>query len=300
MHHFEISRCSPAELQAALQCLHEGLSTDQQAMLVATLEQIAEVGESAFLGLLIAKHGKDIISATWIQFTPGSAAVIWPPSLDSPAARDLLAAAATLLDKRQTALAQILFAATHPIDETVLSAGGFRRLADLAYLTLERANFPNRMKTSLSFKPHADQHPERLGSMIARSYDGTLDCPELNELRSPAETISGYKVQGQFLSGNWYLAAVNGVDVGCLILAEHPPGDNLELIYMGVVPEARGHGYGEQIVRYAIEQSRASQAKRLVLAVDERNRPAMEMYRSVGFVMWDRRTVYGRMRKRSK
>jgi ribosomal protein S18 acetylase RimI-like enzyme len=297
MNRFEISYCSTTELQPALKCLHEGLSPDQQTMLVAALDSLAGGEHAGFSGLLIAKRAEHIIATTWVQFTPGSAAVVWPPMLEGPAARELMIAAADLLEKRQTALAQILFAATDPIDEPVLVAGGFRRLANLAYLTLERENFPHRAETSLHFEPHADQYPERLGSVIARSYQASLDCPELNDLRTPSEVIAGYKIQGQFTSENWFLVSEDGMDVGCLILARHPPGDHVELVYMGVVPEVRGRGYGEEIVRFAVEQTRASKAKRLVLAVDERNTLAMQMYRRIGFVMWERRTVYTRMRK---
>lgn len=299
MNRFEISQCPTNELQPALKCLHAGLSSDQQAIFVATLDSLANGEEEDFSGLLVAKRAEHIIAATWVQFTPGSAAVMWPPALEGPAARDLFVAAAELLKDRHTVLAQILFAATDPIDESVLAAGGFARLADLAYLTLERANFPCNVGTSLHFEPHADQHVDRLSSIIMRSYRASLDCPELNDLRTPSEVIAGYKVQGQFASENWFLVSADGLDVGCLILTEHPPGDNVELVYMGVVPEVRGHGYGEQIVRFAVERTRASMAKRLVLAVDERNRPAMEMYRRAGFVIWDRRTVFARMRSRA-
>ena len=220
--------------------------------------------------------------------------------VDSPAAGDLMMAIANLLDERQIALAQILFATTDPIDEEFLAAAGFTRLVDLAYLTLERSNFPNPRETSLEFVPRADEHPKRLAAMIERSYRATLDCPELNELREPAEVIAGYKVQGQFAGDNWFLVRAEGADIGCLILTEHPPGKNWELVYMGVVPEARGHGYGEQIVRFAVERTRQSRAERLVLAVDQRNQPALDMYRHVGFVMWDRRTVFARLRKRDE
>jgi ribosomal protein S18 acetylase RimI-like enzyme len=295
MSRFAISRCSAAELQPALKCLHEGLSSDQQAMLVATLDSLASGNQADFSGLLVAKHDEHIVAATWVQFTSGSAAVVWPPSLDSPAARDLFSTAANLLDDKQTALAQILFSATDPIDEAVLVPSGFHRLADLAYLTLELANSLKRVETSLRFEPHADQQPERLGTVITQSYQASLDCPELNDLRTPAEVIAGYKLQGQFASNNWFLISADDADVGCLILAEHSPGENVELVYMGIVPEARGLGYGEEIVRFAVEQARTTSAKRLVLAVDERNAPALAMYRRVGFVMWDRRTVYARL-----
>ena len=177
MNRIEISRCLPAELQAAFKCLHAGLSADQQPMLVQTLDQIATSDAEAFSGLLVATaHGK-LIAATWVQFTPGSAAVVWPPARDSPAAGDLMMAVANLLDEREIALAQILFATTDPIDEEFLAAAGFTRLVDLAYLTLERSNFPNPHETSLEFVPCADEHPKRLAAMIERQLSGNARLP---------------------------------------------------------------------------------------------------------------------------
>jgi mycothiol synthase len=193
----------------------------------------------------------------------------------------------------------MLFSPTEPIAEKLLAVGGFNKLADLAYLTLERANFPPYSdKQALEFVPHASDFPDQIHTLIEQSYEGTLDCPELNDVRTPAEVVEGYKVQGSFDSDKWFMVQSDGVDVGVLILTEHPPGETWELVYMGVVPSARGRGFGEAIVRFGIEQTRQSNAERLVLAVDERNTRALEMYRRVGFVMWDRRCVYARVYKR--
>ena len=295
-----VSRCPPAHLHTALRCLHDGLSADQRAALVRTLEQVGTTDRAAFSGLLIATRNDAIVAATWVQFTPGRAAMIWPPAWSGPAAKELLSAAAALLDEHGIALAQVLFTTTEPVREDVLAGGGFYRLADLAYLTLERANFPDLPPSALKFESRADEHPARLASIIQRTYEATLDCPELNDLREPSDVVAGYKVQGRFNNDHWYIASADGTDVGCLILAEHPPGESWELVYMGIVPEARSHGYGEQIVRFGIEQVRQSRAERLVLAVDERNQPALNMYHRAGFVLWDRRVVYARLRKQAK
>lgn len=299
MERFVIRRCPRSDLHSALKCLHAGLSSDQQAMLVETLGQLTS-DEALLAGLLVAELAGKAVSATWVQFTPGSTAVVWPPALESPAASELLLAAAELLDRQQISLSQMLFAGGDLIDEALLATGGFRRLASLAYLTLERSSFPHPTESTLTFEAHADREPARLGAILARSYQQSLDCPELNDVRDPAEVIEGYQAQGQYNSAHWFLVRAEGADVGCLILTEHPRSENCELVYMGVVPEARGRGYGEQIIRFAGAHTSQLRAERLVLAVDERNEPALAMYRRVGFVMWDRRTVYARIRKREK
>jgi mycothiol synthase len=301
MFQIQVRTCPPAEIKYALEILHAGLPADQQPTLLQTLAAMAPLDPREFRGLLVAVSDGTIIAAAWIQFMPGNSAAVWPPAFDSPAARQLLSGVDQVLRNCGTALAQMLFSPAEPIDEKLLAVGGFNKLADLAYLTLERANFPKTpVESPLEFVPRAGDLPDRLHAVIEQSYEGTLDCPELNEVREPAEVVEGYKLQGKFDSDNWFLVHSNGADVGVLILAEHPPGETWELVYMGVVPSARGQGFGEAIVRFAIDRARNSNAERLVLAVDERNTLALEMYRRVGFVMWDRRRVYARVYKPGK
>ena len=65
-----------------------------------------------------------------------------------------------------------------------------------------------------------------------------------------------------------------------------------ENAYLGIVPEARRHGYGRQLARKAIVEARAAGAAQLTLSVDARNRPAWELYRGLGFESFDQREVY--------
>lgn len=301
MFQIHVRSCPPADIKQALEVLHAGLPADQRGTLLQTLAAMAPLDPREFRGLLVAITDEAIVAAAWIQFMPGNSAAVWPPAFDSPVAKHLFSAINQVLETRGTALAQMLFSPAEPIDEKLLAIGGFSKLADLAYLTLERANSPKASANSqLEFVPRACDFPDRLHVTIEKSYEGTLDCPELNDVRAPAEVVEGYKLQGKFEPGNWFLVQSSGADVGVLILAEHPPGETWELVYMGVVPSARGRGFGEAILRYAIEHVWNSRAERLVLAVDERNTLALEMYQRVGFVMWDRRRVYARVYKPGK
>jgi mycothiol synthase len=65
-------------------------------------------------------------------------------------------------------------------------------------------------------------------------------------------------------------------------------------MYMGVAPEMRGRGLGAQITQFAAWLGSLAGIERIVLAVDAANTPAVQMYRTTGFEMWDRRTVYVR------
>ena len=83
-----------------------------------------------------------------------------------------------------------------------------------------------------------------------------------------------------------------GRDVGCLLLADYGEHGNCELTYMGLVPSARGNGWGVLVTRYAQWVTGSLERDRIVLAVDSANQPARNMYAAAGFRGWDRRQVY--------
>jgi GNAT superfamily N-acetyltransferase len=64
---------------------------------------------------------------------------------------------------------------------------------------------------------------------------------------------------------------------------------------MGVLPAARGHGWGAGIVRYAQWLAGQAARGRLVLAVDAANAPALRMYAAAGFRQWDQTSVFLRI-----
>ena len=102
-------------------------------------------------------------------------------------------------------------------------------------------------------------------------------------------------VRGAFAPDQWLIVRHQGRDVGCLLLADHPEPGNRELVYMGLVPAVRGHGWGSHITQHAQWLARQAGRPRLVLAVDAANGPAIRVYESLGFRAWDRKSVYLRV-----
>lgn len=293
-----IECCAAVDRPDALRLLHAGLSIDQKTALPVVLNAVHAEGETDFPGLLVAKDVETLIGAVWVQLAPGRTAIVWPPAIDGAASHDLMRAAASFLDDQRVALAQILVSPDAPHDPQLLAAGDFQRLVELEYLTVEKSLFPEvAPQGELQFAAAASDHPQRLGRVLLETYEQTLDCPQLNGLRNATDIIEGYAAQGEFSANRWFFVQQAGADVGVLILTEHPGGDTWELVYMGVVPAARGNGYGRQIVSFALAQATAGDAGRLVLAVDQTNAPAQSMYREAGFVSWDSRTVFARLKR---
>lgn len=294
---YRIECCAATDRVEALRLLHGGLSTDQQATLPMALDAVRPQGEDALAGLLVAKHADELQGVVWVQIAPGRTAVIWPPAVGAAASADLMRAAAEFLDERQVVMAQIHLSPDAPQDSEAFAAGGFHRLVELAYLTLERESFPATSPGGeLRFVPAASDDPQRLGRLLLETYQGTLDCPQLNGLREPSDVLAGYAAQGEFSADRWFFVRHQGQDVGVLILTTHAAGETWELVYMGVVPAARGRGWGGEIVRFALAQAARAGAERIVLAVDEANAPGLAMYRAAGFILCDRRSVFARLK----
>jgi ribosomal protein S18 acetylase RimI-like enzyme len=127
---------------------------------------------------------------------------------------------------------------------------------------------------------------------LLRSYEGTLDCPELNGVRGVEDVIAGHRAQGPHDPERWWLALLDGRPAGVIILNEVPDLGCWDLGYLGVVPEARCRGVGRAMTARAVRAARAAGAAELTLAVDVRNAPAWNLYTRQGFKAFDRREVY--------
>lgn len=292
-----IELCDTNRRADALRQLHAGLSTDQQTAFPAALDAVRCQGDDAFAGLFVATNNAAIEECVWVQLAPGHTAVVWPPRVGGAASARLMQRAADFIDQRRIPLAQILISPQAPQDERLFEEAGFQVLADLVYLTLEAEQFPAPVADDvLEFEPAASDHPQRLGKLLLQTYEQTQDCPEVNDLRSAKDIVASYRAQGNFSPQRWFFVRHDDRDVGVLLLTEYETNNTWELIYMGVVPAARGQEFGQRILRFALEQANSAGAERLVLAADERNAPALAMYHAAGMVAWDRRRVYARMK----
>jgi len=70
---------------------------------------------------------------------------------------------------------------------------------------------------------------------------------------------------------------------------DRPATRHSGVLGMGVVPEWRGRGIGERLIRRVIEASRTFGLSRVELAVRDDNSRAMALYRKVGFEVEGRR-----------
>lgn len=276
------------------------IAPSQRREIAGELWQTTEANSRAGDGLFIALRGDQVCGAAWAQPQPGNTAVLWPPKLNQGepehAAYLLLQAAVQRLDAAGVGMAQVLLPDRDERVVGLLEAAGFRHLAELLYLTCEAERFPAEppSRHDLEFVAYESSQRVRLAQLIEQTYVGSLDCPVLNGARHMDDVIAGYEATGVFRPEMWQIVRCSRKDVGVLLLADHPGARHWELVYMGLVPEARGRGWGRQITQHAQAMALRAAVDRIVLAVDAANSPALEMYRGAGFEKWDRRHVYVR------
>jgi ribosomal protein S18 acetylase RimI-like enzyme len=212
----------------------------------------------------------------------------------------LLAAVVGWLAEGNVRSAQALLPAENGQEHDQLSTGGFLRVADLLLQLCfldKRSAVPNANpagRADLVFVPFVPQFRSRLTAILQKTYQGSLDCPVLDRAREMGDVLDGYAAHGDSGTAGWYLIERAGVDAGCLLLAHDRRLGYTELVYMGLVPEARGHGHGRDLVRFAQDVARFEGLLRMSLAVDAGNFPAIAAYEGIGFITWEKKTAYFR------
>jgi ribosomal protein S18 acetylase RimI-like enzyme len=295
----EIVRC-PAELRAqAIALVLDDVSPSQRHEVAGALLNDDAAAELLSEPLFVALRDGSLRGTAWGQIQSGKIAVFWPPRLVAGEERKTASALAEsvmrAIDQMPIEMTQVLIQTPNPDEIELLRRVGFRHLADLLYLTSEASRLPaDGSPTDLVFETYHPSQRSRLMALIERTYDGTLDCTQLDGVRNIEDVINGYENTGVFRPENWLIVCGDGKDVGVLLLADHPNAGHFELMYMGLVPEARGRGWGRQIAEHAQRMVRRAGVERIVAAVDAANTPALRMYQMAGFDIWDRRTVYVR------
>jgi GNAT superfamily N-acetyltransferase len=176
-----------------------------------------------------------------------------------------------------------------PADKDVIAiylAAGFERLADLAYLQADvRGTEPlPPLPVGWSMRTYEASAHAAFADTIARTYEGSRDCPTLNGKREIDDIIAGHQASGDFDPKLWFLLSdESGQSLGTLLLSRTAGNGQVELVYVGLVPQARGRGVGDLLIRWSLAVVGLENRRHLSLAVDAANQPALRLYFRHGF-----------------
>jgi ribosomal protein S18 acetylase RimI-like enzyme len=286
-----IRRPLPEDRRAAWDLALAALPSELRGAVIAAS---AKVGPRSPAEVLAAFRGGQLVGAVWGEVQPGRAGHLYLPQLVDGETRDtgvaLLESLGEWLAGENARFYQIQLDEVSSSDAALLKAAGAKYAGDLLYLASDLRAAPPR-GLDLQFEPYDESQEDRLADLIARTYEGSLDVPILDGVRTTKEVLVGYRSIGAHRPEYWRFVRSAGEDVGCLLLTDHG-GRQWELVYMGIVPHARGRGLGRIISAHAQRLVRDFGGAHLVLAVDAANAPAVVAYRRTGFERWRRSSVY--------
>lgn len=295
-----IGLCPPEDRAEALAVLYHRLSAATRANMIVELLRQEALGQLDLSGLWIACRKRRIVGAMLTQVLAGRAIAIWPPVIArswgaASLASSMVREALRVSEARGIRLAQALVEDNPPKQTSLdLTRGGLAYVTDLIYLgrpTLEMLPVSPRVPT-LEWQGYAPDRHEQFARMLERSYEGSLDMPELVGLRTLDDVMQGHLARGSFDPERWRLGRLAGQSEPVAVLLLLAGSESTwEVSYLGLAPEARGKGLGRRVLAHALELTRPH-AHRLELAVDVRNLPADRLYQRCGFHAFERRRVH--------
>lgn len=284
------------EADCALALAAQAWPLIERPIKMAAVERLVTEGRASELVLVSAYRQSRLCGAVLGQILPGRAAIVWLPQVASGEPCEIAIELVSELHHRLSAagavMAQALMEKALGDAAQILRSAGYQSAGEVLSMAAEQGSFPDQApRLNFELERYSPSAHHRLVQVIENTYRGSLDCPLVNGLRDAADALAGYQAAGPFRPELWLLAR-NGVrDIGCLLLADHPAHEQLEIVYQGVTPEQRGRGWGLALTRHAQWVARQTGRARVVLAVDSANRPAIAAYEAAGFVGWDRRWI---------
>ena len=192
-------------------------------------------------------------------------------------------------------LIQALSAPAETLRSKSWTDAGLRHLASLDYMERPIATpwpDPRPGPAGITLAPWDPADRRGLEALLAETYEETLDCPGLAQMRDAADILDGHLAAGEHDPRLWLIARHAGRAVASLLLAPCAATDSVEVVYLGIVPAFRGRGLGGALLSSGAALVRHRQERTLALAVDARNTPAVALYARAGFRTVRRREAF--------
>lgn len=282
-----------------LSLLFQTMAADDRLAQVEEMQAAAERGEFKLDGLLAARDGDQLLGAAMYVSQADGTAFVWPAQTVELAESEQLAdqlyeELTRQIDASGLTSSQAIVEVSASAERAALSRNGFRHLVDLFYLQrILTSDLPAQMHFEFEIIPFLPgQNEDRFAKLIEQTYIDTLDCPGFHENRGGTEALASHRCSGEFSAERWNLYAIDGRDVGLLLMNDHPAQQAWEVVYVGVAANARGNRYGRAMLIEGLHAAHQAGRQSVLLAVDSANVPANRIYDDLGFVEVASRAVH--------
>ncbi len=240
-----------------------------------------------------------IVGACYGLVLPGRTALLLVPPMSSPgfspeATRSAVERCLERLGRHRLHFIQALSDTADVEQDNLLTGVGFRPLTRLQYLA-RSARYPwvePPATLQCTWQPYSAAQQSVFEKTLRECYAGSLDCPELTDLRPLSDALESHQATGPFDPALWQLLRVDDEIVGCLLLSRLLHMEMLEIVYVGVAASHRGRRFGSVLLYRALELCREVGRESLTLVVDVRNKPALRLYEAFNFASVGERTAY--------
>ncbi|MCP4708106.1 MAG: GNAT family N-acetyltransferase [Planctomycetes bacterium] len=292
----------PEEIDQALELLltDPNDSTEQVIEKIKYFQQLAGRQQYDLSKQIVALHDDKLVSASLFVPQPGQLAFVFQSSPVNGALDMNIRELAVLALKEMCRWAfqegnRLLQMIVEPEDrdrQELCRAGGFNLLTNLQYMIHDGEHNPlNPPEKKYDWLCYDRSRHDLFQKIITETYQGSHDCPELEDIRDIEDVISSHRAAGRFDYKLWKLLVHQGNPIGALLLIPLSDSQAMELTYMGLSPEARGMHLGDVLIAEALACAKKYQRRFLTLAVDQRNHFACRLYQKFGFEEIFQRTV---------
>jgi mycothiol synthase len=277
-----------AEAPAAMGMILGSVEQPAPASQVAEFFHLAAKRRIDVAQMWVAAHARSLLWAALPVVNPGKTMLLFTPAqMRHPAG----GAAIQLLNRlwphyaqRDVQWAQVLIDPEQTAARRFFAEQGFFEIAELIYLqgNPHRSTKPAKLPPGMTWQTYGPDTHGLFAQTILHSYQQSLDCPRLSGLRDIEDIIAGHKATGEFDPALWRMLCENGQPRGVLLLSRIVMTDAMELVYLGLPPTARGRGLGGLLMQEAMSLILRDNRRRLTLAVDAKNAPALRLYYGQG------------------
>ena len=254
-------------------------------------------------GLFTVIRNGNLIGAVYSELRPDKTLLLWPPGTLEGAMEEGTEVRTALyrrIDRyaKETGAGPILaFVEERPRME--LEQAGFEYVSDILTLVANEISFPMETDSGrlLFVAGSSDAVFEEMAPLFERTFEKTNDFPKLVGIAPAAEVLRSYQSGGGYRPELWFFAQVGKENVGCLILADHSEFGQLELLYLGILPEHRGRKYAYPLVQHVQQTARRLGRRMVTVAVDSQNQAAIRVYTRCGFTLWSKKSLFFKRRE---